>query len=367
MQKLIPESYQRAVKEKGVEPLGEPNLEKFDFEEGKPLSYEALFEVRPEIVLPDYRNLEISVGDEAVTQEEIASRLEALREKNAHLVAVEDRPVADGDLVTIDLQGQYLVEEGHSHAHGAIEQENVEVQVGHGNTHEAFSRALEGLNIGEEATFVVDYPEDYPEKKLAGHRIKFTVEVTDIKRRQLPELNDDFARDLGEYDSLEELRQEVEKTLRQEKEKARESELHDRILAQMVELCEFEVPQVLVEQRIDRKLRDFAYNIASQGVDPSRANINWQKMREELRPAAEKDVRGWLILDEAAKLEKIEVLDEHLDQEIDRVAQSLEQPVERVRQFFQKEGRLEDLRNQILRRRAMEAIQKGIRVTLKEP
>src|SRR5690606_6066054 len=278
IQSLLPESYEQAVREKAVKPLGQPELENIEYEEGKPLTYEAKIEIIPEIKLPDYRGLEVEVPALEVTDKDVEERLEALRKENATLQAVEDRAVAEGDFVTIDLSGEYVLAEGedHGHQHDPIDEEDVQVHVGDEHTHAAFNENLPGMNIGEEKTFEVEYGKDYPEKRLAGHKVRFRVEVTDIKQEVLPELNDEFAKDLGEHDSLESLKAELRAELEGGASRRKEELTKQKVVEKLTELAQFEVPNVLVEERLDQRLRDLAYNIAYQGVDPSRANINWQ-------------------------------------------------------------------------------------------
>lgn len=362
LQKLIPESYEQAVREKGVQPLSQPYLENLHFEEGKPLVYEAHFEVRPEIVLPEYRGLEVEVEDRPVAEEDVEQELEQLRERNATVVSVEDRPVQEGDFAIVDLQGEYLGGKETRHGHPPISEEGVVVRVGDDHTHEAFTQALIGMSVGEEKTFEVDYPSDYPEKKLAGHKLRFTVELTDIKRRQVPDLNDEFARDLGQYDSLEALRHEIRERLEAGRKQRREQETRQKLVEKLVDQTSFEVPETLLEARLDERISDLAYNFAYQGIDPSKANVDWRKVREDLGPEAEREVRGRLILEEIARRENLEVSEAEVEEELHRLAQSMNQPVERVRQYFQREGRLQGLRTQLRRRKALDLVREQARV-----
>ncbi len=363
IQKLVPDSYNNAIKEKGIEPLGEPHLENLVYEEGQPLTYEAHFEISPTVPVPAYKGIEVSVSHAAVSDEDVEKELERLREANAKLVPVEDRPAQDGDHVMIDLHGEYLVEEGHehSHAHQAIDQENVQVDLGNETNHQAFNEALRGLNIAEERTFEVEYPADYQDKKLAGHRIRFTAEVTDIKKKVLPELNDEFAKDMGQ-ENINALRQKTREDLAVLREKNRENDIKKELIRKLVAASSFDVPDVLIEDRVDDRLRDLAYNIAAQGINPGKANIDWAKVRADLRPEAEKDVRASLILGEVAKAEGIEVVDGDLDAEFAKMAESMNQPVEKVRQIYGKEGRMEGLREQLRKQRALDAVMREAQV-----
>ena len=357
VQKLVPESYDQAVREKGVEPLSRPNLENLTFQEGESLVYEAYFEIRPDITLSDYQDLEVKTEVKVITDEAIQERLEQLRDTQAQLVSVEDRALQDGDYAVIDLQGEYVLEGGHkTHQHEPIKDENVVTRVGDEHTHQAFNVALRGTTIGEEKKFQVDYPPDYPEKHLAGHQVAFTIQVTDVKKKVLPELNDEFAKDLGEHDTLEQLRVRIREDLEKERENNQAKELKEELVEQLIERTSFEVPDVLVEERIDDKIRGLAYNLTAQGVDPSKANIDWSKARGEVRAEAEKEVRTNMILLEIARREAIEVSSEELDGEVRRLASSMNQPQEKVRQYFQEESRIKGLREQIARQKVLDVL-----------
>lgn len=352
LQKLIPDSYQKAIQEKGVEPIGEPSLENLSFEEGESLVYEANFEIQPEIELSEYRGLKVMVESKPVTPEDVDHELDTLRETHSRLIAVEDQPIQEGDYAVIDLHGEYLEEESGS-SREPFQEKGVVVQVGGEHTHEAFNQALVDTVVGEEKTFEVQYDSDYPEDKLAGHKLLFTVRVGAIKRKELPELNDEFAKDLGEYETLKELREKIEERLGVEREKNREINLGNKLLEELASKTDFEVPEVLVENRIDGMLRDLAYKLASQGMDPSKANVDWMKVRSDVRPDAEKQVKANMMLTEIGQRENIEIASEELEQEVEKMADSMEQPTEKVQQYFQRKGRLEDLKTQLIQKKSM--------------
>jgi trigger factor len=363
IQQMVPDSYEQAIKEKGIEPLTEPELESLTCEEGQPLSYEANFETRPHISVPNYKGLDVQAAALSVTDEDVQKELERLREEHARLTPIEDRPIQKGDFAVIDMHGEPVLEEGHAHhAHKPIDEENVTVEVGGERTHESFTAALEGMNIAQEKTFEITYPADYPQKDLAGHTIRFTIEVADIKKKELPELNDDFAREVN-LESLEALKDKVRSNLTEFREKNRENEIKKKLLEKLAEAAPFELPETMVEDRIDDRIRDLTYDIVARGVDPSKVKLDWQKVRAELRPEAEKDVRAAMILTELAKTEGIEVTDDELEEELEQMAKSLKQAKEKVRQQVQKQSGLEGLRTQILRRKALDFVYEQANVT----
>lgn len=363
LQKLIPQSYDQAIQEKGVQPVGRPNLANINFQEGQPVTYEALFEVRPEIPLSEYKGLRVSLPEEEDSQEGVEQELERLREKYSRLESVEDRTVRDGDYVVIDLQGEYLdSSETPEKPDEPISEEDVTVKVGDERTHESFSSALLGMNLAEEKTFEVEYAPNYPEQKLAGRKVRFSVEVTDIKERHLPELDDEFAREVGEYDDLDDLRSKLAQQLERVREENRRNKLRAALVDRLLQGAEFEVPDTWVEDRTDDKIRELAINMKRQGVDPSRANVDWARVRSELKQEAEKDVRARLVLREVAAREGLEVSSDELDDEIAKLADSLNQPVEKVRQYVSREGG-PDVKDQILRRKALDLVEESSTVT----
>jgi trigger factor len=359
VQKLVPDSYEQAIKEKDLRPLGQPNLENLSAKEGAPLQFDAVIEVRPEISLPKYRGLSVEVEYPVVTDDDVEKELAQLRERNAQLVSVEGRPAQEGDFVTISLNGEYLDEGAPEES---ISEEGVVVQLGDEQTHSSFNEGLMGAEVGDERSLDVDYPQDYPEKKLAGRRLRFAVKVGEIKSKELPELNDEFAKDLRDYETLDELRSKIRETLEETGAKNRETELRKALTAKLSDSVDFEVPDVLVEERTNERLRDLAANVVSQGLDPSRSNIDWKKIKEDMRHDVVEEVKTRMLLDEVAEQEAIDVDQAEVEGEIDRIAESLQQPREKVSQYFRQENRLEGLRADIRRERALGIIRDTAKV-----
>ena len=367
LQKLIPESYDQAIKEQDLRPLGRPSLENMDFEEGKPIVYEARLEVGPKVSVPPYKGLEVSAEEPTVSEEDIDQEIDKLREKHAHLVSVEGRTVRDGDYAAVDLRGEYVDQSAEGRRKersqvAPIEEENVLLKVGDESTLQAFNEALLGMSVGEEKTCQVEYPPKYPTEKLAGRKVLFQLRLNEIKKKDLPEANDEFAKDLGDYTTLAQLRERVRADLKELREKNRETALKNKLIDKLVEGESFEIPDLMVEGRLDEKVRDLAYNIAAQGVDPSKANVDWMKLRVQLRPEAEKEVRARVVLGEIANQEHLEVASEDLERELDRMANSVNQPKEKLRQQLEKDNRMEELRGEILRREALSLVFQNAKV-----
>ncbi|MEE8586090.1 MAG: trigger factor [Acidobacteriota bacterium] len=355
-QKLIPPALTEAFEQKELHPLGEPELDDLSYQEGQPLVFSARLEVLPEVRLPVYKGLKVSAPSLNVGDEDLEEELERLRDQNGSLVAVEGRSVDDGDFAVIDLKG--CVQAGGSgpaSPEAEIQEDGMVVQVGDENTHPAFTRALIGMEAGQEETFEVEYPDDYADKKLAGRKIEYRIRVGEVKIKELPELNDDFAKDLG-LESLQELRHKVRQQLEAQRSQNREREAKNALARQILETVSLDVPEVLVQEQIDQKIRQIAYNIGGQGVDPAKAPLDWASVRRDLRPEAENDVRFQLLLTEVARAEDLSPQDEEVQEEILRIAQASGEPVEKVNQRMQEGRGIEDLKSRLERRKALELI-----------
>ena len=363
LQRLIPESYDQALREREVKPLGDLRIEQLSFEEGESLSYEAQVEILPEITLPEYRGLEVQVPTEALTEEMVEEQLEKIRQRQAPLVTVSDRTTAaDGDYATVDLEGEYLDQDPDGKPAEPIAEKNVTLQLGGEHTHKSFDQALNGMDVGEKKTFEVTYEPDYPEEKLAGHRVRFNVVLNDIKLLDLPDLDDEFARGLGEFENLGKLKDKIREELNHQLEQNRASKLRQELVQKLIDATNFEVPELLVENRIDDKVRDLAYDMARQGLNPTKTDVDWSSMRSDLRAVAEKETRAGLILAKIADQEGFDISPQEVSQELEGLAESTNQPIDKVRQHFQEDSRREGLVDQIRRRKALDIVLEGAKV-----
>lgn len=354
--KLVPDAYEQAIKKRSLKPVGQPELDSLEGEEGEALTFEALFEVKPEIELPDYKGLKLEVPPTSVTDEDVDKRLEEVQMAHAELVSVEDRPVQDKDVVTIDMKGNYVDEKAEDTESVAIEKEGLTVTIGDERTLPEFTENLSGLNIGEEASFEVEYEANYPAEELAGRKVSYRAEITDIKAPELPELNDDFIKGLGDYESLEKFREELKDEMVKTSDQNRENQIRNSVIDKLVEASEFEIPSQMLESRLDGMLKDFAGRLMSQGVNPEMADLDWSAYRESMRKDAERDVRATLLLEQIAAKEEITVDKEEIDKEVENLAETYNQPVARVRQLLVKEGNLEGLKDDLKRRKVFDLI-----------
>ena len=251
---LVPESYKQAIEDKGLEPIRTPHVSELDFAEGQPLKYVAEFQIEPSFELPEYRGLKVIVDKPKDLEELLEQRLKVLQEKGTSLESVGDRSVDMDDLAVINLHGRFVSPEGLPLVGlDPIEEENVLLEVGGENVHKSFSKALLSMSLGEEKVFQVAYEQDYPDKNMAGQRVEFTIQLNDLKQKKVPELDDDFAKDLGKWDSFQELQEELRGEIAREAEREAEAGRRNGVVERLVNLTPFEVPTVLVDEVLEAK------------------------------------------------------------------------------------------------------------------
>ncbi|MDH5714435.1 MAG: trigger factor [Candidatus Aminicenantes bacterium] len=344
LNKLLPRYYEEALKQHHLSPISPPVMDDITVEEGEPLRFKASFEVKPPIKVENYEGLKGSHPEVKVTPEEVETALRNLQERGAQLVTVEGRGVQSGDWVMLDIVEQFdPPTQGGSHR-----EENALIEVGSPRTFEGFSQQLMGMNRGQERSFTIDYPPDLPRKKLAGKKVHYKVKLKEIKIKEIPTLDDEFARDLGDLKNLGDLREKMEKDLLSRKEDEAERALTDELLGQLSDAHTFEVPPYLVEQELDHRVSRVANNFVMQGIDLKRVEFDWDKFRQEQRPDAIKSVKKWLIVEQIAHQENIVVTPDEVQTEIERIAAENNKSVAYIKGWLQKEGRMEELKNQLI-------------------
>ncbi len=360
LHKLVPGALETAVRENKLTVVGEPEIRDLEFEPEKPLRFRASFEVLPEFELKDYKGLEVEPAKIELTDEDLEHELEALREQAATYEPVEGRAAEDGDTVLAKLTG---VVTDSKEERQPIVLEQATINIGEENTLPAFSEGARGASAGDQRQFNVTYPEDYREASLAGRTVAFTAEIKKISRKKLPELNDEFARQAGEFASLEELRAKLRQRLEAARE-AREKELtRQRLLEALVTLHDFPVPDALIERHLDNRLERRMRGLMAQGLDPRRMDVDWQRLRESGRDAAAQEARLYLLLDRVASAENIAASDDELSAEIARMAAGSRQTPEALRARLTKEGRLDSLRGAIRSEKVVDFLLSHARLT----
>jgi trigger factor len=338
---LVPKHFQKQAGEQDLRVVGAPDVSDVHLHAGEPLRFKADFEVAPDIELQEYRGLTVAYREPEVTGEQVAERLERLRDQKAEFVNIDPRPVADGDYAVISLQAQGQVEES------LRKPDELVVHIGGEDTLEAFSTNLRGLTPGQDKEFDVSYPEDYGDEKLAGRTVRFRASLKGIRRKELPDLNDAFAADLGDFKTLEELRAELRKALQREQEFLAQQAARNKLVDSLVDAHDFPVPEAYLERQIQTQVEQHLRAMAARGVDPRSVKLDWEKIKESQRERAAREVKASLLLDRIAEREAIEVTREEVDREVQRVARQEKEPAAAVRQRLEEDGGLRRIAGRI--------------------
>ncbi|HEX7940626.1 MAG TPA: trigger factor [Gemmatimonadaceae bacterium] len=328
---LVPRAVDEALREKGVEPVSTPDIREVVVEEGRAMTFTASFDTLPPFELGDFSTILLTRKPTAVADDALTDALQRLRERAARYDVVEGRGIVDGDVVTVDID--------RTDANGASDtHKDVAIELGAKANPPGFDEQLLGLENGASKSFSLTFPADYPNGELANSTVSYTVTVKAIKRRNLPELDDEFAKDMGEFENFEALRTRVRADLEHEAKHTAEHELRGDLMKALASRVPFEIPQTLVEREIDRRLEDFAGRLMQQNVDPRQAGIDWGAFRESQRAVSKEAVGGALVLDEVARKEQLQVSDEEIEQEIARYAERAGRTPAAVRAALEKEG-----------------------------
>jgi trigger factor len=340
LENLLPKFFKQKVEEEHLEVVGRPNVKDVHFHDGEPLRFKAEFEVAPEIELNDYRGVTVHYTEPQVTDEDVSKRIDEIREQKAQFVNVEPRAVVDGDYAVVTLDSL-------SGAEPPVHQDEVSLHVGDPDTMLGFTEALLGMSPEEEKEFEVTYPEDFGQARLAGKTVRFRAKLTTIRTKELPELNDEFAQDLGDYQTLNDLRDAVRKAIFAEREYASQQKAKDELIERLIESHDFPIPEAYVERQIEASLENQFRDLAERGIDPTKLRIDWAKVKESQRPKALHDVKASLLVDKIAEREAIAPTNEEVDVEVQRIAKQQREPVAAVRKKLQKDGVLSRIAYQI--------------------
>ena len=352
VQALLPKYFENAIKEQHMSVVGRPQFADLKFEEDSPLTATAKFEILPDFELKEYKGLEVGQRSSEPTEDEVKETLEGLRQRAATFEPVEGRTAEDGDYVAVNYRGVDKTDAGAK----PIEATEAMVHLaGEGSVPE-FTENLRGAKPGEVREFEVNYPEDYASKPLAGKSLSYRVEVVAIKKKVVPELDDEFAKSVSELKTMDELRGRVKENLSARKKYETESEAKQSLLKQLVAEHSFPVPDTLVEGQVDGKLERFMGRLISQGIDPRAVKLDWEKLREDGRPEAEKEVRGSLILEKVAEAEAIEVKEEEVDELIRELAQERRETPAALKTRLTRDGELPTIERRLRNQKALDLI-----------
>ena len=347
MHGLIPRAVEEALQERGIEPVSTPDIKDVSLREGEPLKFTADIETVPPFDPGDLSTITLRQHPSTITEDAIEKTLERLRERAAKQESVEGRPVSDGDIVVVDLD--------RTDPDGKVDHhEGVSIELGAPGNPPEFDRNLVGLSVGDEKTFVIHFPEDYTVQDMANTDVTYKVKVKEIRRKVLPELDDEFAKDIGDFESLAALRERVRGDMQADAEQHAKQHVRSDLLKQLGQRVTFELPPSLVDREIDRRLEEFARRLMDQGVDPRKAGIDWGQFREAQREPARDAVASALVLDEIARRENLTVSAEDVDKEVAQFASSSGRTPAAVRAQLEKEGGLARLSAGLRREKAVD-------------
>ncbi|MTI84995.1 MAG: trigger factor [Firmicutes bacterium] len=355
---VIPDAYVEALEETGVEPIEQPEVELLHVEEGEPVKFKATVKVKPEVELGDYKELEVTQVPVEIGEEEVDEELEKLRNKHAQLVTLDEGNIKKGDMATIDFTGRVDGEEfeGGQASDYALE-------IGSGSFIPGFEDQLEGMAVGETKVISVTFPEDYQNKDLAGKETEFTVTLKGLKRKELSALDDEFAKDVSEFDTLEELRADVLNNLKQAAQDRAKQEMRTEAITKAVDNATVEIPAEMVDSQVDQMKKDMEQRLMSQGLSIEDylkyTESNMEQLEENLRPEAERSEKTALVLDTIARQEQIEVNDEDMENKIEEMAGQYQQDSKTLKKILESQNQLDYLKGGITREKTVDFLLKN--------
>lgn len=361
LQSLLPEQIDKAVKDQKLVPITQPQVDHVEYAEDRPLKFRASFEVLPEFELGAYKGVQVEVEKAQVSEADVDKTIDAMRERAATFVAVEDRVLEAGDYAQLKLVGTPVG------GGQPLKADNVLCHLGAEETLESFTQNLTGAKPGEQRRFEVEYPADYPDRKLAGKKFVYSAEIIALKQKKLPELNDDLAKDVSDSKTLEELRGKIRQELEKELAARHAAAVRDAVLAKVVAAHDFPVPEALVENQMDVRLERAVRSLAAQGVDPRAVNVDWVAMRRRQHPRAVEDVKAELLLDRIASAENVDATDEEIGLEIAKIAERTGESAPAVRASLTKQGALDRMRSKLRSEKTLEWLQTNAEVKTREP
>ena len=344
---LLPERFNKAVNELGIRPVGQTQVTELAVEDGAPLHAKVAFEYIPDFSIEGYQNVTVDKPSVEITEEEFQGEINQLRDSRATIEPVEeDRPLVDGDWAQITYKGQI---EGDQEA-APLSGEDSLVEIGGKDTVEAFSSALRGAKPGQELKAEVVYPADYTESTLAGKTVAYEVEIKAIKKRILPELDDDFAKEIGAYESFADLEARIREHMSSRKRRSVEGETKDRLFVALVERFPFPIPESLVQEQVDTRLERGLRALAAQGMEPEQMRkLDFGRLRLAQRDSAVAEVKTSILLDRIAQNENLSVSDDELDHELQLAALQSREPLDTLKARLTQEGGLARIREQLRR------------------
>ena len=351
---IIPDAYADAAKESGLDIVSQPKVSIEQLEAGKPFIFAAEVAVRPEVELGEYKGVEVTKADAEVTDADVEEELKKVQDQNSRTVSVEDRAVNDGDMTVIDFEG-FIDGEAFEGGKG----ENYPLTIGSHSFIDTFEEQMIGMNIGEEKELNVTFPEDYHAENLKGKPATFKVTVKEIKEKQLPELDDDFAQDVSDFDTLAEYKDDLKKKIAERKESEAKAKKESEAIEKVVEAAKMDIPQAMIDTQVNRMLEDFAMRLQQQGLSVEQyfqyTGMTADKIMEEMKPEAVKRIKNSLVLEAVAKAENIEVSEEEFEAELQKMADMYKMEIEKIKEFMQ-DAEAKQMKDDIAIQKAVELI-----------
>jgi trigger factor len=349
---LVPKHFRKETERLGLIPVSQPRVTDLHVHDGEGLHFKASFEVMPEIKVEGYKELRAEHPEIAVAQQDVEDQLKALQEQKAAYSPIEGRPVADGDYAQVSLDGTPKQEDDGTKP---VHMDDVLVEIGGKNTMPEFTENLRGANPGDERSFDVHYPDDFSDERLRGKTFAYKVKVNAIKQMSLPEINDDFAKELGEFKTIDEIRRRIREGMEHDRKHEAEREAKDKLLAELIRRNEFEVPEALVEHQIDLRLDRGLRALAAQGMrQEDMKKMDLGRLRAGQRDQAVQEVKASLLLEKIADTENIHVGDEEIDREVEALAKQTNQAADDIRARLTRDGALDRIRNRIRNEKALD-------------
>jgi trigger factor len=333
---LIPGAYESAAKESELEIVAQPSIDVTQIEKGKPFIFTATVAVKPEVTLGDYKGIEVEKKTAEVTDEELQAEIDKVRESNSRMITVEDRAVQDGDITTIDFEG-FVDGEPFEGGKG----ENYPLTIGSHSFIDNFEEQLIGKNIGEETEVNVTFPEQYQAEELQGKPAVFKVTIKEIKVKELPEIDDDFAQDVSEFDTVDEYKEDLKKKLLENKEAALKREKEEDVVGKIIENATMEIPDPMVDTQVRQMVQEFSQRIQSQGLSLQQymqfTGMTPESLTNELQPQALKRIQSRLVLEAVVAAENIETSDEDLEKELEKMAEMYQMEADKLKELVGEE------------------------------
>lgn len=334
LESIMPKAFRERAEQDHLKVVGTPDVTDVHFHNDEPLRFKAEFELAPEFELGEYRDLPVEYEDAQAAETEVDDRIGQIRERKAEYVNQDPRPLEDGDYAVVHLKSVAGVEGN------PIDNDDMMLHIADPETFPEFTENLRGVPPGEEREFDVKYPDDYGQEQLAGKTIRFLATVKGVRKKESPEINDDFARDLGDYQNVEELRDAVRRSILAEKTYAAQEEAKTKLIDKLVENHEFEVPEVYIDRQTEIGIENRLRGLAAQGVDPRSLKLDWSKLKEGYRDKAIHDVKASLLLERVADAEAIHTTQDEVDKEVQRIAKQEREPVAATRKKLEENGGL---------------------------